>query len=450
MVDTLMPMAPGFSDRLPPQRPSHLVVFRKPTASNVAMLARSIGSGVRAMAVEGRPGLRSATLSAVSAPLNYYSRFGVASVTLTEAQRRELLMNKEVQGVYANTMRSIPRPVTRPLGKLEVPPAIAAWSQLETPAEAYLAGMIDAASGALRALKMRAPTELHVKAGAGVKRLSWALSAIGIKAATKWTGKGVRVAVLDTGIDRQHPDLASRIVSYRNFAAGSSDNDVVEHGTHCAGVIAGSAKPAGGVRYGVAPQVSLIVGKVLGDDGRGWDDDIVNAMDWAVDEGARVISMSLGAAREVNQPFSALYEDLARNFAETTPGVLIVAAAGNESQRPDRVNPVGNPAACPSIMSVAAVDAQNRVAWFSCSGIDAVGAVDIAAPGVDVVSAKPGGSTQPMDGTSMATPHVAGLAALYLQKSPKLGAAALWKQLQASCLPAGTASDVGSGLVQAP
>lgn len=450
MTDTLMPMAPGFSDRLPELRPSHLVVFRKPSASNVATLARAIGAGVRPMAVAGRPGLRSAPMAQAAAPLNYYSRFGVASVTLTEAQRRELLTHKEVQGVYANTMRSIPRPVSRPLSHPEVAPALAAWGQLDTPAEAYLAGMIDAASGALRALKMRASTPPGVQTSAGIKRLSWALSAIGVKPSTKWTGKGVRVAVLDTGIDRQHPDLAGRVVSYRNFAAGSSDNDVVEHGTHCAGVISGSARPAGGVRYGVAPQVSLIVGKVLGDDGRGWDDDIVNAMDWAVDEGARVISMSLGAAREVNQPFSALYEDLAQNFAQTTPGVLIVAAAGNESQRPGRINPVGNPAACPSIMSVAAVDDQNRVAWFSCAGMDAVGAVDVAGPGVDVVSAKPGGSTQLMSGTSMATPHVAGLAALYLQKNPKLGAVALWRLLLAGCVPAGTTGDVGSGLVQAP
>ena len=101
-------------------------------------------------------------------------------------------------------------------------------------------------------------------------------------------------------------------------------------------------------------------------------------------------------------------------------------------------------------MSVAALDAQRQVAWFSCAALDAVGGVDVAAPGVDVVSAKPGGSTQLMSGTSMATPHIAGLAALYLQKTPKLTAAALWKVLQARCQPAGLASDVGSGLAQVP
>ena len=102
---------------------------------------------------------------------------------------------------------------------------------------------------------------------------------------TKWTGKGLKIAGLDTGVDQRHPDLKGRSVAYRNFVLGSSDNDVVQQGTHCAGVIAGSSRPAGGLRYGVAPGVSLIVAKVLGDDGRGWDNDSIEAMDWAVDPG---------------------------------------------------------------------------------------------------------------------------------------------------------------------
>ena len=86
---------------------------------------------------------------------------------------------------------------------------------------------------------------------------------------TKWTGKGLKIAGLDIGVDQRHPDLKGRSVAYRNFVLGSSDNDVVQKGTHCAGVIAGSSRPAGGLRYGVAPGVSLIVAKVRGDDGRG-------------------------------------------------------------------------------------------------------------------------------------------------------------------------------------
>ena len=456
----------GLTDALQPGRPTHIVVFRRPRTGNVATLSRALGDTGKAMSVAGRPGLLT---SAASAPVafNYYERFGVAAVTLDEAQRRELVTHADVEGVYANLMRSIPRPVSSPdamspaMAPAMAPafspvplaaPSVAHPSAAHSITEAYLMGMLAAASGALQALRLAPEPAPGVEAAAAKVsgKLSWALQAIGITSKTKWTGKGVKVAVLDTGVDQNHPDLKGRIVAYRNFAAGSSDNDVVQHGTHCAGVIAGSSRPVGGVRYGVAPGVSLIVAKVLGDDGRGWDDDIIEAMDWAVDQGARVLSMSLGAPRAVNQPFSASYEQLASNFAQTTPGVLIVAAAGNDSQRPAMLAPVGNPAACPSIMSVAALDAQRQVAWFSCAALDSVGGVDVAAPGVDVLSAQPGGSTQLMDGTSMATPHVAGLAALYLQKTPSLTAPKLWLALKGRCVPAGLASDVGTGLVQVP
>ena len=455
MSTTTIPASLGLADAMTPGRPTHIVVFRRARPANATLLAKAVGQVGKPMAVAGRPGLLASVASA-AAPFNYYERFGVAAVSLSEEQRQQLVTHSEVEGVYANLMRSIPRPVSWPAPQSAAVAAVASPAfepagAANTLAEAYLMGMIAAASGALHTMRAGPATGQAAAPSAAVgKRLSWGLSAIGITASTRYSGKGVKVAVLDTGVDQNHPDLKGRIVAYKNFAAGSSDNDVVEHGTHCAGVIAGSSRPAGGVRYGVAPNVSLIVAKVLGDDGRGWDNDIIEAMDWAVDQGARVLSMSLGAARAINQPASASYEQLASNFAQTTPGVLIVAAAGNESQRPDVLKPVGNPAACPSIMSVAALDAQRQVAWFSCAALDAVGGVDVAAPGVDVVSAKPGGSTQLMSGTSMATPHVAGLAALYLQKTPKLTAAALWKALQARCQPAGLASDVGTGLAQVP
>jgi subtilisin len=130
----------------------------------------------------------------------------------------------------------------------------------------------------------------------------------------------------------------------------------------------------------------------------------------------------------------------------------MVAAAGNDSVRPSLVAPVGNPAACASVLAVAAVDPRGRTAPFSSGNSDGLGEIDLAAPGVGVLSAWPGGGVQRLSGTSMATPHVAGVAALYAQASPQLTGQALWDRLRATAqpLPGLARSDVGSGLVQAP
>ena len=123
-------------------------------------------------------------------------------------------------------------------------PTFAAPVGARSTAEAYLMGMIDAAQGALTAMRLvvAAPPPGAARAQTATQ-LSWSLRAIGITTKTRWTGKGIKVAVLDTGIDQSHPDFQGRIAAYKNFAVGSSDNDVVEHGTHCAGVIAGAKRP---------------------------------------------------------------------------------------------------------------------------------------------------------------------------------------------------------------
>uniref|UniRef100_UPI00374896A8 S8 family serine peptidase n=1 Tax=uncultured Deinococcus sp. TaxID=158789 RepID=UPI00374896A8 len=200
------------------------------------------------------------------------------------------------------------------------------------------------------------------------------------------TGRGVKVAVLDTGVDLTHPDLTvlpGNAVSFVASEPGAQDEH--GHGTHCAGVVAGRAQPAGGRRYGVAPEVTLLVAKVLDRSGRGNDDQIIDAIDWATDQGAEVLSMSLGSARPAGSPPSVRYEVIARRLLEQ--GVLLVAAAGNESLRPEAVAPVGNPAACASVLAVGAVDGRDRIARFSCGDVDGLGAVDVVAPGVGVLSA---------------------------------------------------------------
>ncbi len=287
---------------------------------------------------------------------------------------------------------------------------------------------------------------------------SWCLDHVGVhRGYARATGRGVTVAVLDTGIDLDHGDFQGRfrtdsgdpgIDTAVSFVAGEDVRDHHGHGTFCAGVVAGPTQSAGGMRYGVAPDATLLVGKVLGNDGGGWDSDILEAVEWAADRGAKVVSMSLGSKRGVERPFSEGFERIGKRLFEEQ-GVLLVAAAGNESRRPTEVAAVGNPAACPSFMAVAAVDDASQVAWFSCGQRDLVGLVDLAAPGVDVYSAVAGGYRL-MSGTSMATPHVAGIAVLWLSHDPSLDPYELWWNLEQHAKPLGDVRDTGRGLVQAP
>ncbi|HEV7806278.1 MAG TPA: S8 family serine peptidase [Solirubrobacteraceae bacterium] len=276
---------------------------------------------------------------------------------------------------------------------------------------------------------------------------TWGLRATGVDASNA-TGEGIKIAVLDSGIDAGHPDFAGRSITTRSFVTGATPDDGHGHGTHCAGTASGPAEPGEGRRYGVAPGAILFVGKVLDDAGSGTDASILAGIDWAITNGCRIISMSLGAdVRTV----STAYETVGRRALAA--GALIVAAAGNNANRRsgDR-GFVGIPANSPSIMAVAAVDSELQVANFSAaSNPVAGGAVDIAAPGVDVYSAWPmPRRTNTISGTSQATPHVAGIAALWLQVSGETADA-----LRATVLGAArrldlAASDVGAGLVQAP
>jgi subtilisin family serine protease len=260
--------------------------------------------------------------------------------------------------------------------------------------------------------------------------------------------------VLDTGIDLQHRDMGSRVVegsSAVSFVTGVTVQDVFGHGTHCAGTIAGPKRSVSGLRYGVAPDVTLLVGKVFNNRARpgASDDDILEGIEWADENGARVVSMSLGSERVPGEPFAEAYEALASHLL-TRPAnsVLMVAAAGNESQRPFATAPVGNPAACPSIAAVAAVDRRLRIAEFSCRQMDNIGEVNVSGPGVGVFSSTTGDTFETLDGTSMATPHVAGLAALYLEANPALTARQVLDQLKSRALPLGDVRDFGAGLVR--
>ena len=282
--------------------------------------------------------------------------------------------------------------------------------------------------------------------------MTWGLTAIGLTEESAYAGRGIKVAVLDTGCDPTHPDLAGRIAqnNVMSFVVGESAVDGHGHGTHVCGTVGAKKQPASGTRYSVAPDCELLVGKVLSNSGSGYDTWILKGVNWAISQGAEVINMSLGSARGVGDPANAKYETLARNALNRPTPSLIIAAAGNDSARPTYVAPVGNPAACDSIVGVAATDSQGVVARFSCGQVDHV-TLDLAGPGVNILSASLGGGVVSFNGTSMASPHVAGAAALWAESAPGLRGRALRAKLLATIKPlAGTVQEVGAGLVQAP
>ncbi|MGC4762179.1 S8 family serine peptidase [Micromonospora sp. DT46] len=268
-----------------------------------------------------------------------------------------------------------------------------------------------------------------------------------------WTGRGIRVAVLDTGIDATHPDLAGRVAQTRNFTEESAPGDVVGHGTHVASTIAGSGAASGGRMQGVAPDATLLDGKVCETYGCP-ESAILAGMQWAaVEQRAHVINLSLGGfdTPEVD-PLEA-----AVNTLTAQTGALFVISAGNSG----RFAPVSSPSTADAALSVGAVDRDDSLADFSSrgprTGDDAL-KPDITAPGVGIVAARsrdgvigdPAGTGYvAMSGTSMAAPHVSGAAALMAQMRPGSKAGEIKALLMSSAKPNPelTAYEQGAGRV---
>ncbi|WP_353942412.1 S8 family serine peptidase [Streptomyces sp. HUAS MG91] len=267
------------------------------------------------------------------------------------------------------------------------------------------------------------------------------------------TGKGVKVAVLDTGYDASHPDLASRVTESKSFIEGEEVADRQGHGTHVTSTVGGSGAASDGREKGVAPDATLAVGKVLSNEGSGSESQIIAGMEWAAkDVKARVVSMSLGSdvGSDGTDPMSQAVNSLS---AQT--GALFVIAAGNYSAP----GTIGSPGAADAALTVGAVDSADRAAYFSSQGPrlgDNALKPDVSAPGVDILAARSSlvagsGSYTTMSGTSMATPHVAGVAALLAQKHPDWTGAQLKDALMSSSkrLDA-SAYALGSGRVSVP
>ncbi len=310
---------------------------------------------------------------------------------------------------------------------------------------------------------------------------TWGVEAVRADS-SQFNGNGVTVAVLDTGIDKSHPAFAGVALEEKDFS-GSGNGDVNGHGTHCAGTIFG--RDVNSKRIGLARGVKrALIGKVLSDDGSGSSEMLFNGMIWAEEQGANVISMSLGfdfpgfTKRLVDQGFPAdlaasraldgyranlrAFDRIMDMFRAKTAfgrGVVVTAASGNESHR--EIDPefeVGTsvPAVAAGITSVGALQKVGnalKIANFSNTN------PTISAPGVDILSAKSGGGLVSFNGTSMACPHVAGVAALWWEKllnSPTIATAGTVKaKVVASArtdvfAPGTDIADRGVGIVTAP
>lgn len=261
----------------------------------------------------------------------------------------------------------------------------------------------------------------------GVRKIHLDESAAQIGAPAAWqsglTGRGVVVGLLDTGVDASHPDLAGRIRASENFSESPEPGDVIGHGTHVASTMAGSGAASAGRYKGIAPEATILAGKVC-DDRSCSESAMLAGLQWVAEQGASVVNMSIGGQ---DRPGVDILEE-AVNRLSAQYGTLFVISAGNDGE-----NTVESPSTADAALSVAAVDRQDAIADFSAGGPrvgDAGVKPEIAAPGTGIVAARsslvPPDQVDPVgdhymrsSGTSMASPHVAGAAALLAQKYPQ-------------------------------
>ncbi|MGW1978970.1 S8 family peptidase [Streptomyces sp. NPDC001889] len=269
-----------------------------------------------------------------------------------------------------------------------------------------------------------------------------------------YDGTGVTIAVLDSGVDDTHPDLATQVVGAANFTSSPDTKDRHGHGTHIASIAAGTGARSGGLHKGVAPGAKILNAKIMDDNGT-MESGAIAAVDWAVGRGADIVSMSFGTGDtpDIN-PLEAHI-----NRVTKEKGVLFTVSAGNEGPK---AGTVGSPGSAEAALTVGAVDDADRIAPFSSVGPLHAGVIkpDVTAPGVGITAASAPGSViagevgeNPagyfsIGGTSMSTPHVAGAAALLKQRHPGWTGERLKAALTASAQDGGySALQQGTGRI---
>jgi serine protease AprX len=297
-----------------------------------------------------------------------------------------------------------------------------------------------------------------IKTSSSVQSNTWGVDKI--RAPAVWqrgvTGKGIAVAVVDSGVDVKHPDLDDlddnpntndpKVVGWIDYVNGiNSPYDDYGHGTHVTGIISGTG--ANGIHTGVAPGANLIAAKVFDQSGSGYASNVILAFEWAANNGARVISYSSGGLQHYS-PFTIAIDKV------MAAGVIPIVAAGNFGS--DSAT-IGCPGDEINSTTVGATDSSDNIADFSSRGpvtLDGHTYIkpDISAPGVDIESTYPGGSYEIESGTSMSAPFVTGTVALMLEKNPALKPSEIKQTLESTAVdlgPAGKDNDYGSGRIDA-